>query len=196
MKLLKALIGGIVMFLLAGCGKSYRVNYICRKDVFINAKDSYRSGSKVTLSFYYATDTDYHLTCDPQVEMDTDVQGGILSYSFRMPDQDITIDLRSENSMVSLSRIIADYSYEDNYYEIFEKNGLHIETNGEIYSLNPECLVQLEELIEKNQLTDRESEHASFRFNYYESGREVYISADEKEDIFVQIEEILKANIE
>ena len=65
--------------------------------------DMYEEGEKVTFSFYYRTDTNYHVT-SPQVRIECEgaQPNGKLQYYFIMPDCDVTVDVDWENSMTAL----------------------------------------------------------------------------------------------
>ena len=100
------LCGAVTVLCLAGCfggAKKFRVNYENGKFGFTNARDYYRAGEKVTL--YYnliATDTDYSFFVDDgDVELDRsyDEEKGFV-LSFVMPEHDVTVSVKSRNSMV------------------------------------------------------------------------------------------------
>ncbi|MBQ3417001.1 MAG: hypothetical protein IJH32_04125 [Ruminococcus sp.] len=95
-------LGGVMMFGLSGCGGTkYKVDYCGQKDCYSNAKDSYRAGQTVTL--YYeliATDTDYSFYLDGKsIKFNYNEKKGY-EIMFVMPQHDVTLECRMENSMV------------------------------------------------------------------------------------------------
>ncbi len=93
------------MVSLGGCGlfvKKYNVSYDNKSD-YKNAKDSYRAGIRVRLTYAItATDTDYTFTVTG-----TDGEPILLEPSefgeivFVMPEQDVTVETTSRNSMLN-----------------------------------------------------------------------------------------------
>lgn len=81
--------------------KKYKVNYNGTKDCFIGAKDTYKEGAKVTL--YYtiiATNTDYSFYLDDKpYRPDYEEHKGFI-ISFTMPNHDISIKVKSKNTMI------------------------------------------------------------------------------------------------
>lgn len=89
------------MLCFSGCfSAKYRVDYNGSKESFVNAKDAYKAGTKVTL--YYdiiATDTDYtfYLDDEPVNVGYREDKGYILE--FTMPEHDVSIKVAARNSM-------------------------------------------------------------------------------------------------
>ena len=66
-------------------------------------KDMFEEGEKVTFSFYFATDTDYHVASEQvKVTCEGAQPYGKLVYSFIMPACDVTVEVSSRNSMTAL----------------------------------------------------------------------------------------------
>lgn len=90
---------------LFGCGKnSYNVDYHGQKDMFSGARDSYKVGDTVELSYgLIATDTDYSFFVDGQaVNANWDAKKGYI-IKFTMPDHDIEVYCTHRNSMEKIS---------------------------------------------------------------------------------------------
>ncbi len=85
---------------LAGCGKSYRVDYCGQKDAYSDAKESYRAGERVKLNYYMiGTDTDYSFYLDGEkIDFDFDDEQGFV-IEFTMPDHDVTLKCEEYNTM-------------------------------------------------------------------------------------------------
>lgn len=99
---LSILLGGIMMFSMFGCGKaSYAVDYGGQKDAYRNARDTYKAGEKVRLTYsLIATDTDYSFYLDGE-RLDPDYEEGKgFILHFTMPDHDVQLECRAVNSMV------------------------------------------------------------------------------------------------
>ena len=100
----------IVLLLLLGCGllmgltgcggKKYQVDYCGSKDLYNNAKNSYRAGTTVTLYFdAIATDTDYSFCLDGEpIRFTYDQKKGFV-IRFVMPDHDVKLECNTVNSM-------------------------------------------------------------------------------------------------
>lgn len=100
--LLVLLVGGVFVFGLTGCsGAKYAVDYNGHKDAFRGAKDSYRAGAHVKLCYdLIATDTDYSFYLDGEaLNPKYDEKKGFV-LTFTMPAHDVTVEVRSVNSMV------------------------------------------------------------------------------------------------
>ena len=93
----------LVPAVLTGClgGKKYKIDYGGAKDLYANAKDSYRAGTAVTLYFeLIATDTDYSFCLDGEsIPFTYDDQKGFV-ISFTMPEHDVTLLCNTVNSML------------------------------------------------------------------------------------------------
>ena len=112
-------VGGIVLFGLFGCSKNkdkYKIDFGGQESFFEGAKDSYREGESVTL--YYdliATDTDYSFFLDgEEINVDYDLDRGFV-ISFTMPAHDVTLECKSENTMVYVPEIVPDILLFDYY---------------------------------------------------------------------------------
>lgn len=80
----------------------YSVDYCGSKDAFLNAEDTYAVGETVELQFLMMTDTDYDMIVDGErVYMTYSEELNDMVYRFVMPDHDIRIRFRSENSMAA-----------------------------------------------------------------------------------------------
>ena len=80
----------------------YSVDYCGSRDAFLNAEDSYMAGETVELQFLMMTDTDYEMTVDGErIYMTYSEELNDMVYRFVMPDHDIRIRFRSENSMAA-----------------------------------------------------------------------------------------------
>ena len=65
-------------------------------------KTMFESGEVVTFSVHTATDTDYKVTSSlARISCENYVPGGISTYSFIMPDEDVEIDVSSYGSMMN-----------------------------------------------------------------------------------------------
>ena len=92
----------IIAIFLTGCGKrSYKVDYCEAKDLYANAKDTYKAGEEVELMFdLVASDTDYTFYLDGKTEnLDVHGTGNGFVIRFTMPDHDIKLDYSEKNSM-------------------------------------------------------------------------------------------------
>ena len=92
-----------MLMVLFGCGKkSYNVDYHGQKDMFSRAKNSYKEGDTVELSYgLVATDTDYSFFVDGQaVNTNWDEKKGYI-IKFTMPEYDIEVYCTQRNSMIS-----------------------------------------------------------------------------------------------
>lgn len=80
--------------------KKYKVDYCGKKFAYLDAKDSYRAGEKVTLYFHMiATDTDYTFTLDGRsIQVGYDNSKGFI-IEFIMPDHDVVLRCDSRNTM-------------------------------------------------------------------------------------------------
>lgn len=66
-------------------------------------EDLHEEGETVTFSFYYRTDTNYHVTSSQvRINCEGPQPDGKLLYSFIMPDCDVIVDIDWENSMTAL----------------------------------------------------------------------------------------------
>ena len=82
-------------------GKKYKVDYCGQKFEYLNAKDEYRAGEKVTLYYHMiATDTSYTFTLDrAELCRDYDDKKGFV-LSFVMPDHDVSLRCTTRNTML------------------------------------------------------------------------------------------------
>ena len=100
---LLALVAALVLAWLVNCtgGEKYRVDYCGIKDMYGNARDSYRAGSEVTLYFdLIATDTDYFFCLDGErIRFDYDEKRGFV-IRFTMPEHDVKLECRTVESML------------------------------------------------------------------------------------------------
>lgn len=96
------LLGGIMMLTCFGCGKAtYAVDYRGQKDEYLDAKDSYKAGAHVRLTYYMiATDTDYSFWLDGEKLNPHYKEGKGFVLEFTMPDHDVQLECRAVNSMV------------------------------------------------------------------------------------------------
>jgi len=113
----KALIMAIALLSIWGLfscsNQKFNVDYCGQKELFNGAKDSYRSGKKVILSFdMIATDTDYSFTIDGKApeRIHYDNKKGYV-IEFTMPAHDIKVECTSRNSMT----YIPVHNFEDNF---------------------------------------------------------------------------------
>lgn len=99
---LSVLLGGMLMFGLFGCGKAvYAVDYRGQKDEYLDARDTYKAGEKVKLTYYLiATDTDYSFYLDGERLNPDYKEGKGFILEFTMPDHDVQLECRAVNSMV------------------------------------------------------------------------------------------------
>ena len=88
------------MLMLIGCfGQKYNVDYDGKKDFFNGAKDSYRAGAKVRLSYMIATDTDYAFYLDGErLPMEYDGESSFI-ITFTMPSHDVKLTVDERNTM-------------------------------------------------------------------------------------------------
>lgn len=96
-----ALLCGLLLTVLTGCGgEKYRVEYDS-KDLYSNARDYYRAGTNVKLCFeLIATDTDYSFLLDGErIPFTYDEKKGFI-IEFTMPEHDVTLECETRNSMV------------------------------------------------------------------------------------------------
>ena len=91
----------VLLLGMVGCGApKYKVDYCGAKDLYKNAKDSYRAGQKVELVYMYvATDTDYRFYLDGE-PVDWDYEDGNFVIRFVMPEHDVVLDYTAVNSML------------------------------------------------------------------------------------------------
>lgn len=96
------ILGGFVMFGLFGCGKTaYAVDYRGQKDDYSDARDTYKAGQKVKLTYsLIATDTDYSFWLDGERLNPDYKEGKGFILEFTMPDHDVQLECRAVNSMV------------------------------------------------------------------------------------------------
>lgn len=99
---LSILLGGILMFGLFGCGNaSYAVDYRGQKDEYSDARDTYKAGSKVRLTYFMVgTDTDYSFYLDGEELNPHYKEGKGFILEFTMPDHDVQLECRAVCSMV------------------------------------------------------------------------------------------------
>lgn len=101
--ILLALVGCLILAGLTGCagGEKYGVDYCGSKDMYRNARDSYRAGAEVTL--YYemiATDTDYFFYLDDErIRVEYDEKKGFV-VRFTMPEHDVKLEVITVESML------------------------------------------------------------------------------------------------
>ncbi|MBR6801244.1 MAG: hypothetical protein IKM61_05805 [Eubacteriaceae bacterium] len=147
-----AIVSCLCIAALFSCSKNrFTVDYCGQKELFKNAKDSYKAGTRVKLYFdMIATDTDYRFYVDgasPEKVYYDEQKGYVIE--FTMPAKDITVDVETKNSMTYVPEfneglLLVNYytrtiSADDNYstYEIVLK-----EENNEYlideYSYDPE----------------------------------------------------------
>ena len=96
------ILGGILMISLFGCGKAvYAVDYRGQKEDYRGARDTYKVGEKVKLTYYLiATDTDYSFYLDGKRINPDYKEGKGFILKFTMPDHDVQLECRAVNSMV------------------------------------------------------------------------------------------------
>lgn len=71
-------------------------------DFYYLKKAMFESGKRVTFSVLTATDTNYNVTSSVvSISCEKYVSGGISTYSFIMPDEDVEIDVSSYGSMAN-----------------------------------------------------------------------------------------------
>ena len=95
------------LIVLTGCMKAtpaaatYKVDYSGEKGLYAGAKDSYKAGDEVELSYgFIATDTDYTFLLDGEpINVGYDEERGFI-IRFTMPEHDVKLECRSKNSMV------------------------------------------------------------------------------------------------
>lgn len=95
------IIGVIFVFIITGCSQQvYKVDYCGQKELYSNAKDTYKPGTKVKLYFnLIATDTDYSFYLDGErINFDYDEKKGFI-ITFTMPEHDVKLECESRNSM-------------------------------------------------------------------------------------------------
>ena len=101
--LLLALVVALIAAWLVSCagGEKYRVDYCGIKDMYGNAKDSYRAGTEVTLYFdLIATDTDYSFYLDGErIRFEYDEKKGFV-IRFTMPEHDVKLECETVGSML------------------------------------------------------------------------------------------------
>ena len=87
--------------LLSGCGgEEYYVDYGGGKEHYRGAKDSYRAGETVTLTYdVIATDTDYSFYLDGEPLDFSYEEGKGFVLSFLMPEHDVKLEVRTVNTM-------------------------------------------------------------------------------------------------
>ena len=96
------LLGGIMMLHFSGCGKTaYAVDYRGQKDEYRDARDTYKAGEKVKLTYHMiGTDTDYSFYLDGERLNPDYKEGKGFILKFTMPDHDVQLECRAVNSMV------------------------------------------------------------------------------------------------
>jgi hypothetical protein len=99
------ILGGMLMLCLFGCGKTaYAVDYRGQKDEYRDARDTYKAGQKVKLTYsLIATDTDYSFWLDGERLNPDYKEGKGFILEFTMPDHDVQLECRAVNSMVETS---------------------------------------------------------------------------------------------
>ena len=126
MKRLTVFIMIIMMMVLTSCGKEeatteeaivkYSVDYCGSKDCYTGAKKSYRPGKEITLYYDYtmiATDTNYTFYLDDKQLNVTFEDGKGYRIEFTMPDHDVKLEVRTDNSMEALSTEASTETTED-----------------------------------------------------------------------------------
>ena len=103
-------LGGLLTLGTFGCGKaSHAVDYCGQKDAYAHARDTYKTGEKVRLTYPVpATDTEYSFYLDgEQLNADYEEGKGFI-LRFTMPDRDVKLECRAVGSMTEASTEDAD----------------------------------------------------------------------------------------
>lgn len=89
-----------------GAKKKYKVDYNGQKDFFKGAKELYKSGEEVRVCYnMIATDTDYSFFVDGEpFSPDFNGEEGYI-IQFTMPEHDVSIEIKSKNSMICVKDI-------------------------------------------------------------------------------------------
>lgn len=83
----------LTMLLPVGCGgQKYAVDYIGKKDVFLDAKERYSAGEQVQLKTYAVMDASPKVTVDGERLSPEVVDYTYLVYTFTMPEHDVKVD--------------------------------------------------------------------------------------------------------
>ena len=80
----KTLIIALVMTMLFGCGKSYRINYADCEDMFDKPAQSGRTGSRVTLKLHPVMDASVTVYVDGERILSSGQKGKFIIYKFRI----------------------------------------------------------------------------------------------------------------
>lgn len=89
------ILGGILMAGTFGCGKAeYAVNYCGQQDLYRDARDTYKAGEQVTLTYCGVgpdTECSFRLDGEPLDARYDEKQGGFI-LRFTMPDRDVRLE--------------------------------------------------------------------------------------------------------
>ena len=103
------------VLLMTGCmGEAYQVDYCGQKEIYTDARDTYRAGAKVELNFKLTeADKDYMFYLDDQQIQYNRKEGNAITVEFTMPNNDITLKCFEKNSPQAIenpvSLLLVDY---------------------------------------------------------------------------------------
>lgn len=93
---------GLYLYYRDGREAFYKIDYDGCRDRFEGARSMCKAGQSVTVYYkgkYIATDTDYSFYLDDERLNGAFVKGNRIKLSFVMPDHDVKLSCRAENSM-------------------------------------------------------------------------------------------------
>ena len=108
----KALIIALVMTMLFGCGKRYRIEYSDCEDMFGSPVQSAPAGSKVKLKLYPVMDASETVYVDGERISSEGQKGKFIIYKFTMPDHDVNVEVRISSSQMVSDDLLYEYYYQ------------------------------------------------------------------------------------
>ena len=108
----KALIIALVMTMLFGCGKRYRIEYSDCEDMFGSPVQSAPAGSKVKLKLYPVMDASVTVYVDGERILSSGQKGKFIIYKFTMPDHDVNVEVRISSSQMVSDDLLYEYYYQ------------------------------------------------------------------------------------
>ncbi len=108
----KALITALVMTMLFGCGKSYKINYADCEDMFDKPAQSGRAGSRVTLRMHPVMDASETVYVDGEQIISSGQKGKFIIYRCTMPDHDVNVEVRISSSQMFSDDLLYGYYYQ------------------------------------------------------------------------------------
>ena len=108
----KTLIIALVMTMLFGCGKRYRIEYSDCEDMFGSPVQSAPAGSKVKLKLYPVMDASETVYVDGERISSEGQKGKFIIYKFTMPDHDVNVEVRISSSQMVSDDLLYEYYYQ------------------------------------------------------------------------------------